>query len=55
MRGIAIDFMLPMPNHGMVITRSWLRMVTPRVLMHGDSMVIIHSIVPYHKRAREDA
>ena len=44
-----------MPNHGMML-KSWLNLSTPRVLMRGeDGMIIIHSIVPYHKRAREEA
>ena len=46
---------LDMPNHGMML-KSWLDFSTPRVLMNGeDGMIIIHSIVPYHKRAREEA
>ena len=44
-----------MPNHGMML-KSWLKYSKPCVLMRGaDSMIIIHSIVPYHKRAREEA
>ena len=44
-----------MPNHGMML-KSWFNLSTPRVLMRGeDGMIIIHSIVPYHKRAREEA
>ena len=45
-----------MPNHGMVL-ESWLKESYPFVI-HGtdDTMVIIHSIVPYnpHKRSREE-
>jgi hypothetical protein len=43
-----------MPNHGMVL-KYWLEKTTPFV-MHGNNMVIIHSIVPYnpHKRSREE-
>ena len=44
-----------MPNHGMML-KSWLDFSTPRVLMNGaDGMIIIHSIEPHHKRAREEA
>ena len=44
-----------MPNHGMM-PNSWLKMPMSDVTIHGeDSMIIIHSIVPYHKRAREGA
>ena len=45
---------LDMPSHGMMI-KDWLDFSTPRVLVRGgDYMIIIHSIVPYHKRAREE-
>ena len=44
-----------MPNHGMML-KSWLKSSKPFVLMRGeDCMTIIHSIEPYHKRAREEA
>lgn len=46
-----------MPHEGMV-SNSWLRYPLPYVLMRGqDSMVIIHSLVPYEprkKRAHEE-
>ena len=43
-----------MPNHGMML-KSWLKSSKPFVLMRGeDCMTIIHSIEPYHKRAREE-
>ena len=46
---------LDMPNYGMML-KSWLDFSTPRVLMNGaDGMIIIHSIEPYHKRARKEA
>ena len=46
---------LDMPNHGMML-KSWLKLSMPHVLMRGQEyMIIIHSIVPYHKRAREEA
>ena len=45
-----------MPHHGMVL-KSWLTLAMPRVHECGvsDSMIVIHSIVPYepHKRPRE--
>jgi hypothetical protein len=46
-----------MPHNGMVL-KSWLELPMPHYIMHGeDSMVVLHSIVPYepHKRAREGA
>ena len=43
-----------MPNHGMML-KSWLKSSKPFVLWRGeDCMTIIHSIEPYHKRAREE-
>ena len=46
---------LDMPNHGMML-KSWLKYSMPFVLWRGeDCMAIIHSIEPYHKRAREEA
>ena len=46
-----------MPHHGMVL-KSWLKRAMPRVHAEyavSDSMIVIHSIVPYepHKRSRE--
>jgi hypothetical protein len=47
-----------MPHYGMVL-KSWLKLAMPRVhdSYYGvsDSMIVIHSIVPYepHKRSRE--
>jgi hypothetical protein len=46
-----------MPHHGMVL-KSWLKRAMPRVHAEyavSDSMIAIHSIVPYepHKRSRE--
>ena len=44
-----------MPHHGMML-RSWLRLKMPHYVMHGeDSLVVLHSIVPYvsQKRARD--
>ena len=44
-----------MPNHGMML-KSWLKYSMPFVLWRcEDCMTIIHSIEPYHKRAREEA
>ena len=59
---------MQVPNHGKVFT-GWVKQLTmqptiPLVILptsDGDSglsddrMVIVHSIVPFHKRAREDA
>ena len=46
---------LDMPNHGMML-KSWLKDSMPFVLWRGeDCITIIHSIEPYHKRAREEA
>ena len=43
-----------MPEHG-VMLKSWLKSSKPFVLWRGeDCMTIIHSIEPYHKRAREE-
>ena len=47
-----------MPHHGMVLA-SWLKISTPGIICcdhRDDSMVFLHSIVPYEprKRARED-
>jgi len=45
-----------MPHHGMMLA-SWLKLSMPRTMSIGeDSMVIVHSIVPYEprKRAREE-
>ena len=44
-----------MPNYGMM-RKSWLKLPTPRVMYrdgdYEDSMLIIHSIVPYQPRKR---
>ena len=44
-----------MPNYGMML-KSWLKLPTPRVMYrdgdYKDSMLIIHSIVPYQPRKR---
>ena len=41
-----------MPNYGMML-KSWLKIRTPRVIMaRQDSVIIIHSIVPYESRKR---
>ena len=44
-----------LPNHGMVL-EGWLKKSYPFVIRDDNTIVIIHSIVPYnpHKRSREE-